>query len=148
MFTYNVYKKLKQEISIIGPVFYFLNQYGRNKDKTSYNVPAIYIEMPKQSKVDSLNRKIKVLLKQQIKLHYISYAPFKSDTDNIVQDNALAQHSATLLAINTLIDNLQLKDGDTSLTNQFILVNTSELVFEDMCVYSILTYQTDIYLRR
>jgi hypothetical protein len=143
-----VYKKLKQVISNVGPVFYYLNQYTRNKDKTSYKVPAVYIEMPTNAKVDSLNRKIKVLLKQQIKIHYISYAPFKSDNDNTIQDAALAQHTAQLAAIHTLVDNLQLKDGEKALTNQFILINSSENKFEDMCVYSILTYQTDIYLRR
>jgi len=147
MFTYTIYKELKQQLTPVAPCFFYINQYLKSKDNTSYKVPAIYIETPKNNKVDKFPRQVKVLLQAQFKIHYISYAPFKS-SDNAVQDSAILAHQNALTAINERIEGLVLKDAQLRLlTQQFVIKNVSEMNFEQMCIYSVITYTTDVYNR-
>ncbi|PZP41219.1 MAG: hypothetical protein DI598_18495, partial [Pseudopedobacter saltans] len=74
MFTYNVYKAIKDDLKDIAAVFWYIGQYTKGKTNTSYRVPAIYIEMPKDSTVRFWGGRKKVIKPAPIKIHYISNA--------------------------------------------------------------------------
>jgi hypothetical protein len=138
MLLYPLYKAIKQHLNGLGiQTFFYIKQYEPNKENTSYKVPAIYIEMPNYRGV-SINyygKKLKSAKDCVIKIHYISYAPFKNHT-NTIQDNLLQEHSNTLKAIDVLL-------SSESMMN----IETSELNFMANCVVSVITYRCEAYLR-
>lgn len=147
MLTYPIYKALKQQLNAVAPCFFFIGQYLQGKGNTSYRVPAIYIETPKDNKVNYFPRKQSVLLGAQFKIHVITYAPFKNE-DTPVQDSQLALHETKVKQIDRMINGLVLKDQyGKLLTQQFVTVNISEMNFIYMCVITVLTYKTDVYSR-
>lgn len=146
MFTYPAYKALKQQLNTIAPVFYFLGQYQKGKDNTSYVVPAIYIEMPKNAIVTYWGRGVKGIRPANINIHYISNAPYKNH-DSDVQDSFLAQHDAALSQIDTVMRKLILKKADDSLMSErFLQIGSNEYNFIPQRVFSILNYSTELYL--
>jgi hypothetical protein len=76
MFTYKVYKAMKLRLNGLAPIFYFIGQYNKGKDNTSYKVPAIYIETPKNNDLKFLGKKILTAKDARFKVHFISNAPF------------------------------------------------------------------------
>lgn len=147
MFCYPVYKLLKEQLNTIAPVFYFIGQYTRGKDNTSYRLPAIYVEMPGTSNIQFWGRRAMAIKPAQIKIHYISHAPFKNH-DNTVQDSAIAAHEAVITNIDFLLQGFIARDSDNNLLTQSLIpLGVDTLNFQDNCVYSVLTYTTEIYSR-
>lgn len=142
MFIYPVYKKIKQHLSSLGiPTFFYIGQYQPGKNNTSYLVPAIYIEMPKDVPV-TVTHKITRSAVSQVKIHYISYAPFKAATTE-VQETAIAEHENKLKAIDALLHNWNTVDGDENLTEQFVAGNNNVLLqYQGMTLFSVLGYST------
>ena len=147
MNTFTIYKGIKQRVNSVAPCFYYLGQYLKGKDNTSYVVPAIYIEMPKYLSTDFFAQKLKVAKKAQVKIHLITNAPFKN-TDTVPQDSALAEHQTKLDAVDKLLTGWNLKDSEQKLfTQQFIPVAASVMNYEGLKIYSVLTYTTEFYSR-
>ncbi len=48
---FKVYKAIKSRLGSTVPVFFYTGQYQPGKEKTSYRVPAIYIELPKETPI-------------------------------------------------------------------------------------------------
>lgn len=143
MYNYPVYKLIKQRVKDIAATFYFLGQYEKGKDNTSYKVPAIYIEMPANGSTRYNGRRQRSV-KGNIRIHYISNAPFKNH-DNTVQDAALAAHHAQLKALDDLLQGWVAVDADSKkLTQQFLQNATTEMRFLGSHVVSILQYGTEI----
>ncbi|MCX6210114.1 MAG: hypothetical protein NTZ59_11635 [Bacteroidetes bacterium] len=150
MLLYPLYKAIKQHLNGLGiQTFFYIKQYEPNKENTSYKVPAIYIEMPNYRGV-SINyygKKLKSAKDCVIKIHYISYAPFKNHT-NTIQDNLLQEHSNVLKAIDLLMDGYRAKDpANNELSEAMMNIETSELNFMANCVVSVITYRCEAYLR-
>ncbi len=147
MLLYPIYKAIKQHLGTEVPVFFYLGQYTRGKDNTSYRVPAIYIEMPKDADLKFYGKKLLAAKNVPIKIHYISYAPFKS-VDNTVQDTAIATHENKLKEIDKLMDGWNATNLEGKLlTQQLLPTNSNTLNFDGTNVYSIITYTTEIYSR-
>lgn len=145
MFTYPVYKAIKELLKDIAPVFWYIGQYTKGKTNTSYRVPAIYIEMPKDSSVTFWGGRKKVIKPAPIKIHYISNAPFKNH-DNAVQDSAIVAHDATLLELSERLDGIVFRKEDGSLlTQQLIHTGSNEHNFISEQIFSVLTFTTEIY---
>lgn len=145
MFTSPVYNKLKQLLSDIAPVFKFTGQYVKAKGNTSFIVPAIYVEMPKDTPVTYTGRGIKVMKPAVFKVHYISNAPF-SQHDNTIQDAAINAHVAAVAVINKMMQGLVLKkQNGRLLTERFILTAASEEHYIDGHVISTYSYTTEVY---
>lgn len=146
MNTFTIYKGIKQRLSAVAPCFYYLGQYLKGKDNTSYVVPAIYIEMPKNLIVTFFG-KLRTARNAQVKIHVITNAPYKNH-DNVVQDNAIAEHEAKLKEVDSLMSGWALKNADQKLlTNQFIPINDNIGNFDGVKVFSVLTYTTEFYTR-
>jgi len=146
MFIYPAYKALKQKLIGIAPVFYFLGQYSIGKDNTSYIVPALYIEMPKNAQVKYWGKGQRVISPAQIKLHFITNAPYKNH-DSTVQDAAIAVHAAGLKAIDEVMKSLALRKDDGNLLSQrFVNTAVDEMNYQNKNLFSVLTYSTEIYL--
>ena len=146
MFLYPIYKAIKTRLGPGVPVFFFVGQYRKGKENTSYVVPAIYIEMPKENPLNFYPKKL-MATKGIIKIHYISYAPFKNH-DNNTQDAAILAHNQKLRDIDTLINGWNVSDVESNkLTEQMISGNANLLNFEDMNLISVLSYNTEIYSR-
>jgi hypothetical protein len=152
MFLHNIYLALKQHLSapanltLAGiPIFLYIGQYRPGKDNTSYSIPAIYIELPKDSKIKSYPKKVMSIKDVSFKIHYISYAPFKN-ADNAMQETAIAQHETILRAIDQALSEKVFKDvSGNNLTEQFLTQNVNLLNFLDKAVFSILDYKTEVY---
>lgn len=155
MFLYPIYKAIKTRLTtitspsgVVGgiPIFFFIGQYKKGKDNTSYAVPAIYIEMPKDTGLNFYPKNL-MSAKAPIKIHYISYAPFKNH-DNTAQEAAIEAHEQKLRDIDTLLTGWNVTDVTAlKLTEQLIPGNANLLDFEDMTVTSIISYNTEIYSR-
>jgi hypothetical protein len=144
MDIYKVYKGVKQHLSTIAPVFYYIGQYTKGKDNTTYKVPAIYIEMPKYLPITFFG-KIKTARSAPIKIHLITNAPYKSH-DNTIQDNALAEHNNMLNGIDKLMTGWALRDEQGKLlTQQFIPTNNNSINFQGLTVFSVVTYNADLF---
>jgi hypothetical protein len=142
MNTYNIYKGIKARLNVVAPVFYFIGQYLRGKDNTSYKVPALYIEMPKNLQINYFNRQA-VARNAEVKIHLISNAPFKNH-DTGVQDNSLNDHQAMIDEVCELLKHWALKNAENKLlTQQFTLTNVNAMYFDGMKVWSILTFKTE-----
>lgn len=144
MDTYTIYKGIKQRLNPVAPVFYFIGQYAKGKDNTSYKVPAIYIEMPKYLPV-TFFKKIKTARNAPVKIHLIGNAPYKNH-DNTIQDSAIAEHNNYLEQIDKLLTGWALRDGEGRLlTQQFIPTNNSNTNFQGVHVFSVVTYNADLF---
>lgn len=144
MFTYPVYKELKDRLNDIAPVFRFHGQYNKGKDNTSYKVPAIYIELPTNIQVQYI-RKRKIAKGAIIKVHYISSAPYKNH-DNQIMDDAYMEHEAKLKAIDKLVDGWEMKtEAGKLITEQFTQTNEVLISQVGENTVSVLSYKTDIY---
>lgn len=147
MNTFTIYKGIKQRLTAVAPCFYYLGQYLKGKDNTSYIVPAIYIEMPKFLNITFFG-KVRTAKGAQVKIHLVTNAPYKNQ-DNTVQDSAIAEHENKLKEMDGLMTGWSLKDNNQKLlTNQFIPVADNVGNFEGVKVYSVLTYTTEFYVRR
>lgn len=157
MFVYPIYKAIKQRLNapeapqaspaLLGNVFFYINQYLPGKDNTSYKVPALYIEMPKNSNLQFYGRKLLAAKNAPIKIHYISYAPFKNH-DNAVQDSAIAAHENTLREIDLLLNGWNVTDANGRLlTQQLIPTNAAIMQYIGDNLISVITYTTEIYSR-
>lgn len=150
MFIYPIYTAIKQYLStnLTGaatPIYFYIGQYQKGKDNTSYTIPAIYIELPKENRINFYPKKIMTAKDVIIKIHYISYAPFKN-ADNAQQETAIAQHEAKLKEIDKLIMGWNVKDvNNLNLTEQFITDGSSLLNFMDKSVVSIIDYKTEVF---
>lgn len=145
MFIYPIYKALKPHLTAVAPVFFYTGQYAAGKGNTVYRVPALYIEMPRDTASTYWGRGIRVIKNGLIKLHYISNAPFHQH-DNTIQDSALQAHHAKLVQINNIIEGLALKnEHGRLLTQKFIAAGSSELKFTEGHVISVLSYRTELY---
>jgi len=146
MIFYPVYKAIKQRLTAQAvPVYFYIGQYLPGKDNTSYVVPAIYIEFPKENEIDFFPTKRVVAKDVNIKIHYISYAPFKNH-DNATQEAALSQHNAHLVIIDKLLTgwNAVEPGGLKIITQQLIPTGSSLLNFMDKAVVSVITYKTEV----
>jgi hypothetical protein len=144
MNTYIIYKGLKQRLNALAPCFYFLGQYLKGADNTSYIVPAIYIELPKFMPVDFAPGKIQVAKGVQLKVHLVTNAPF-SNSNNQYQENNILEHQAKLDAIDRLMTGFVLKDDKQRLlTQQLVPVAGNNMNYEGVKIYSVITYETDI----
>lgn len=142
MNTYNIYKGIKTRLIAIAPVFYFIGQYLRGKDNTSYKVPAVYIEMPKNLQINYLHRQA-VARNAEVKIHLISNAPFKNH-DTGIQDNSLNDHQEMINEVCELLKHWALRnDQNKLLTQQFTLTNVNAMNFDGVKVWSILTFKTE-----
>lgn len=147
MNTYQHYKGIKARLNSVAPVFYYLGQYLKGADQTSYKVPAIYIEMPKYLPIVYFNRVIKTSKNAQFKVHVINNAPFKGN-DSSMQDSALQAHENLKKQVTDLLQGYILKDANSLLlTQQMIEVASSNLNYDGAHVYSIITYQCDFHDR-
>ena len=145
MFLYPVYKAIKLRLALIAPVYLYIGQYKPGKDNTSYSIPAIYIELPKNVPVNVYPRKIMSSAFVNIQIHFIGYAPFKN-ADNAQQEAAVEGHEAILKQIDTLLNGWNVKDtAGKNVTEAFGLDNVNPLNFEDKAVYSILEYKTQVH---
>lgn len=146
MNTFTIYKGIKQRLSSIAPCFYFLGQYLKGKDNTSYVVPAIYIEMPKNLNVAYYN-KVRTNKEAQVKIHLVTNAVYKNH-DTMVQDSAIAEHENKLNLINDAMTGWSLTNPNQKLlTNQFVPVFDNVGNFDGVKLYSVLTYTTEFYNR-
>lgn len=144
MDTYIIYKGIKQRLISIAPVFYYIGQYTKGKDNTSYKVPAIYIEMPKFLPV-TFFRRIKTARNAPVKIHLITNAPYKNH-DNTIQDSAIAEHNTMLKEIDKTLTGWAVIDGeDRLLTQQLIPTNSNNLNFQGVQVFSVVTYNADMF---
>ncbi|WP_346237751.1 hypothetical protein ABDK00_001575 [Niabella insulamsoli] len=145
MFTYPIYKAIKQHLNTIAPGFFFTGQYAKGKTNTVYRVPALYIEMPKNAASTFWGRGIRVIKNAVIKVHYISNAPFHQH-ENAVQDSALVAHHNALIEINNLMQGFVVRnEHGRLLTQKFTPVGSSELNFVEGHVFSVLSYRTELY---
>lgn len=148
MIIYPLYKAVKNALSpIAANAFFYLKQYEKSKDNTSYKVPALYIEMPLNAPMQYYGKKLLSCKNLPIKVHYISHAPFKNHT-NSIQDTALQNHANTVIQIDTILNGMVLKDANNKiLSEQLIMTNVAELRFLQGCVVSVLSYNCEGYAR-
>jgi hypothetical protein len=142
MKVYPFYKAIKTRLGNTASVFFFINQYAVGKQNTSYKVPAIYIETPKNLQLSFLGRKIQVAKNAEFKVHYISNAPFKNH-DNTVQDSSIAAHETTVQAIEKLLAFWEAKDSNGKLLmQQLVPVGSSNVILMGDHVVTVLTFRT------
>jgi len=155
MFFTPIYQQLKTRLSqlpvIAGavqiPMFFYIGQYLPGKENTSYKVPAIYFDFPDNSNIEFKPQKLMSSKLNIIKIHYISYAPFKNH-DNEVQDAEVLAHDAMLKQIDLLLNGWHAVDANgLKLTEQFLTKGGSFLQYKRMCLVSVINYQTEIFSR-
>jgi hypothetical protein len=150
MVLYPLYKSTKAMLETLGiQCFFFLRQYETSKENTSYKVPAIYIEMPNYRgvAVQYYGKRSKFVNNLEIKIHYISYAPFKNHT-NSIQDTALQQHHNKLIEINNLLEGFRPMNANNELLAEgFWTAETSEMNFMASCIVSVITFKCTAYIR-
>jgi len=144
MKLFSVYKGIKESLNDLSQVLYNIGQYEKGKDKTSYIVPVIYIEMPKNLKVDYFHRGIKVAKGAEIKIHYVSYAPYHS-IDKTIQDSAVLAHESKVSDIMAIMEGLELKDDSGRVIATAMIHSASNMQnYRETFVYSVLTYKCEI----
>ena len=144
MNTYAIYKLIKEELKSISAVFYYTGQYLRDKNKTVYKVPVIYIQMPVDIPIDYYGR-IRCGRRAVIRLHYLSQAPFGS-IENAVQDSAVNAHVTKVLEIINRINGAELKDEDERLIcGQCIVTGIESVTFTETFAKSVIRVMADLY---
>jgi hypothetical protein len=129
------------------PVFWYTGQYQKGKDNVSYIAPAIYIEMPKNLKIDYFPRKLQVVKDAQIKIHIVSTAPYKS-IDNAMQDAAVEKHMKLNEDVHALLNAFQIKDAKGQLlASQLIITGENTMNYLGSFAFSVLTYKCEFYLK-
>lgn len=147
MLIHQTYTALKNILGTQIPVFYFINQYQKGQDNTSYKVPALYIQMPDSNNISFWGNHLVGAKNTQIKLHFISHAPFKNH-HTAAQEAAIQAHVLKLITLDRLLNGTVLKNNNNiPITEELILTNTQELQFANNCIISVLTYNTTIYSR-
>lgn len=147
MITFPVYIALKQLLTPVAKVFPYTGQYQKGKGNTSYLVPAIYIEMPKDSPV--LYTRGRRIMKPAItKIHYISNAPYSQGGNT--QEAYLEQHAVKVQQIDELLQGKTLKrmtgrEVTGLLTQQLLLTSAAEGMYIDGHVVTVLGYTTEMY---
>jgi hypothetical protein len=143
---YSIYKQIKQRLGEDIPVFFYVGQYLKGKDNTSYRVPAIYIEMPKLSNI-SYYGKVLAMKDSKVKIHVLHHAPFKNHENN-TQDGAIELHDEKLKAIDKLLNGWNATDSTgNKITEQFITDGGEFMQFDGVTITSVLHYQTELYSR-
>ena len=144
MKTYAVYKGIKAQLKDLCEVMYFTGQYTKGKENTSYVCPAIYIEMPKSLKVDYFPVGIKVAKGAEIKIHFLSPAPFQGH-DNQTQEDAIASHESTLGEIMEILEGLEVKDNSLRvIASTLIHTGSSTITYRPMHTVSVMSYKTEL----
>jgi hypothetical protein len=147
MNTNPIYKAIKLRVGNVATTFRWLGQYLPGKDNTSYKVPAIYIEMPRDFNIDFFTGKIMVAKGVQVKIHVINNAPFKNH-DPISQDTYIDEHEAMVAAVDNLVSGWNIADENGKLlTQQFVNVGASVNNMNGLHIYTVLTYVTEFYSR-
>lgn len=145
MNTYAIYKLLKDLLKDTCSVFYYTGQYLRDKNKTVYKVPAIYIQMPPgEIPVDNFGQ-IRISRQAPIRIHYISQAPFAT-LENQVQDSAVSSHAAKVMEIINRLSGAELKDGVGRLvTGQCLVTGIEAINYTDTFARSVIRVNADLY---
>jgi len=144
MDTYNIYKLLKEELKSITTVFYYTGQYLRDKNKTVYKVPVIYIEMPADIPIDYYGR-VRCGRHAIIRLHYLSQAPFGS-VENAVQDSAVKAHASQVMEIINTIQGAELKDeAGRLICGQCIVTGIESVTYTETFARSVIRVMADLY---
>lgn len=144
MNTYAIYQLIKSHISGIAPVWYYTGQYARDKNKTVYKVPALYIEMPATLPVSNFGQ-IRMSKQAEIKLHYLSQAPFGS-TEIPVQDSAVQAHTKKILELVNLVSGAELKDRNGNLVaGQCLVTGVDPVKYTDTFALSVVRINADLY---
>ena len=139
------YKAIKQALVGVHPCFYFTGQYLSGKNNVGYAVPAIFIEMPKNLKIDYFPGKWQVAKNALIKIHLLTSAPYSS-VDNAIQDSAVQSHQTKVNDLNNILSGMEIRGTNNKLLiSQFILVNSNILNYTESFAYSVLTYQCEFY---
>lgn len=143
MDTYSAFKLFKEPLKAIATVFQYTGQYLTDKSKTRVKVPALYIEFvgdPQQVNFGRIR-----CYNGQIKLHYISQAPFNA-TDNQIQDSAMQSHSEKMIQLRNLIEGLEIKDSAGRLIiGQCLITGISPVTYQDTIAVEILSLESKLY---
>lgn len=127
------------------PLLWYTGQYQRGKDNVSIIAPAIYIEMPKQLKIDYFPRKLQVAKDAVIKIHILSIAPYKS-MDNPMQDAQIEKHNQFIAAVQSVLNGFTIKDSSNKvIASQFILQPENPMNYMGSCAFTILGYKSEFY---
>lgn len=144
MDTYAIYKLIKDQLKDIAAVFYYTGQYLRDKNKTVYKVPVIYVEMPEDIPINHFGR-VRYGRQAAIRLHYLSQAPFGS-LENQVQDSAVKAHAAKTLEIINTISGAELKDESGRLVaGQCIVTGIESVSYTETFALSVIRLNADLY---
>jgi hypothetical protein len=146
MDIFSKYKSIKTRLSSLGiPTFFYTGQYQTGKDNTSFVCPAIYIEMPKNLKIDYFPGKLQVAKDAEVKIHVLTSAPYKSQ-DNSIQDAALTLHNTKLNAMDSLLSGWEIKNNDGKLlASQFILSGENNHIYRGSSVASVHSFKSEFY---
>lgn len=152
MKIYPIYKSIKSRLTGIAPLFHYQGQYlrkvGTGTEQTSYRVPAIYIETPRNQPVTWWGGRIKCIPNAAFKLHIVSNAPHKANDANPVQDSALQAHDTIVSQAQQALQNAILKNADDQyLTGQLSETGTDNMRYEGPVVVTVLTFSADVYER-
>lgn len=144
MNAYAIYQLIKAHITGIATVWYYTGQYAKDKNKTVYKVPALYIEMPASLPVVNQGQ-VRMSKQAVIKLHYLSQAPYGS-IEVPVQDAAVKAHSDKVLELINLISGAELKDISGRLAAGQCLVSVVEPVkYTDTFALTVVHITADVY---
>ena len=151
MYLYTLYKAIKNRLSDANllpggvPVYFYIGQYQTGKGNSSLTIPAIYIEVLKNNAVLFYPKDEMSIKDMIIRIHYISYAPFKN-ADNAQQETAINNHETKLKAIDKLLYKWHVVDADNNKLSEQLITNATNLLnFIDNGVVSIIDYKTQIY---
>jgi len=144
MKTFAVYKGIKSHLNSIAQVLYYTGQYSKDKGNTSYVAPVIYIEMPKTLKVDYFPGGVKVAKGAEIRIHYLSNAPFQGH-DNTVQDSAVQAHETTVADIMEELEGLEIKDSSGRvIASGLIHTGSTPVAYRLMYAFSVLIFKCEL----
>lgn len=147
MNIYAIYKFIKARLSTVAPCFFYIGQYTKGRENTSYRAPAIYIEMPSNLNFVYYPGNIKAAKEAQFKIHIISGAPYKNH-DNDIQDTAIDAHQTIINSVESLLSGWVIKDEYNRLLTQQIHPTGGNLHnYSGPYVFSILSFSTEFYSR-
>lgn len=145
MDTYAIYKLLKDYINDLGAVFFYTGQYLRDKNKTVYKVPAIYIQMPPGEMPIENFGQIRYVKGAQIRIHYLSHAPHGT-LENSVQDSAVKAHASQALEIINRLSGSEHKDeNDRLVAGQCIVTGIESVSYTETFARTVIRLSVDLY---